>query len=69
MQTTRLTAQLTDEFGYLVPASMIESTVRTAANRPGAGTPDDVEVAETARTDVQALAEAVRRRTEGTALR
>ena len=69
MQTTALTAQLTDEFGYLVPASMIESTVRTAVDMSGAATPDDVAVAATARTDVQALAEAVRRRTEGRALR
>ena len=69
MQTTALTAQLTEEFGYLVPASMIESTVRTAVDIPGAATPDDVAVAATARTDVQALAEAVRRRTEGRALR
>jgi hypothetical protein len=67
MQTTALTAQLTDEFGYLVPASMIESTVRTAADMSGAAAPDDVEA--TARTDVQALAEAVRRRTEAPALR
>ena len=64
MQTTALTAQLTDEFGYLLPASMIESTVRTAVDRPGAAA-DDVEVAATARRDVRALAEAVRRRTEG----
>ena len=64
MQTNALTAQLTDEFGYLLPASMIESTVRTAADVTGAGAPDDVEVAATARTDVQALAEAVRRRTQ-----
>ena len=69
MQTTALTAQLTDEFGYLVPASMIESTVRTAVDLSGAATPDDVAVATTARTDVQALAEAVRRRTEGRELR
>jgi hypothetical protein len=69
MQTTALTAQLTDEFGYLLPASMIESTVQTAADVPAAGTPDDVEIAATARADVQALAEAVRRRTEGSALR
>ena len=69
MQTTALTAQLTDEFGYLVPASMIESTVRTAADMPGTATPDDLEVAATARTDVQALAEAVRRRTRGSPLR
>jgi hypothetical protein len=69
MHTTALTAQLTDEFGYLVPASMIESTVRTVVDMSAAGRQDEVEAAETARTDVQALAEAVRRRTEGSALR
>jgi hypothetical protein len=69
MQTTALTAQLTDEFGYLLPASMIECTVRTAADVPGAAPADDVVIAATARTDVQALAEAVRRRTEGVAQR
>jgi hypothetical protein len=69
MHTTALTAQLTDEFGYLVPASMIESTVKTVVDMSAAGEQDEVEAAETARTDVQALAEAVRRRTEGSALR
>jgi hypothetical protein len=69
MHTTALTAQLTDEFGDLVPASMIESTVRTVVDMSAAGTQDEVEAAATARTDVQALAEAVRRRTEGSALR
>ena len=69
MQTTALTAQLTDEFGYLLPASMIESTVRPAVDVPSAATQDEVHVAATARTDVQALAEAVRRRTEASALR
>ena len=64
MQTTALTTQLTGEFGHLVPATLIESTVQTAATRPGAPTPDDREVETTARTDVEALAEAVRRRAE-----
>ena len=69
MQTTALTAQLTDEFGYLVPHSMIESTVRSAAAVPSGATPDDVDVAATARTDVRALAEAMRRRAEERATR
>ncbi len=68
MQTTALTAELTGEFGYLVPATLIESTVRTAADRRWETTPDDVEAAATARADVSALAEAVRRR-EGSAVR
>jgi hypothetical protein len=65
VQTTALTAELTGEFGDLVPATLIESTVRAAgSSTPGAATPDDSDVARTARADVAALAEAVRRRTE-----
>jgi hypothetical protein len=69
MQTTALTAASTSAPGYPVPATRIESTVRTAAARPGAAvTPDDVEVAATARADVSTLAGAGRRR-NGSAVR
>ena len=64
MPMTVLTTELTREFGHLVPATLIESTVRTAAIRPDAAAADDGEVASTARADVEALAEAMRRRTE-----
>ena len=65
MQTTALTNELTGEFGHLVPATLIESTVESAGGMPGTPAPDDSTVASTARADVAALAEAVRRRTDG----
>ena len=65
MHTTTLTDELTGEFGHLVPATLIVSTVEGAGGVPGTPAPDDSTVASTARADVAALAEAVRRRTDG----
>ena len=59
-----MTAQLTDEFCDLVPATLIQSAVQTASTGPDVAPADDTGVASTARADVEALAEAVRRRTD-----
>jgi hypothetical protein len=59
MTTATLTAELTQKFSD-VPPSLIASTVRAAAAAPAAGTPERA-VESIARTDVAALAEAVRR--------
>lgn len=55
-----LAAQLTDEYGDVVPAGLITTTV--AAAWRAVPTHDDVEVREMARMDVAALADAVTRR-------
>ena len=49
MPTTALTAELPGGLGYLLLAGSVESTARTAADRRGAATADDVERAATAR--------------------
>ena len=57
MTTSTLTAELATEFDH-VPPTLIESTVRAAAILPG---DEELRVEELARTDVAALAEAMRR--------
>ena len=69
MRVSTLTAELTTEFGDVVPPTLIASTVASAAVAPAADGSEvdgsevgDREVADaTARTDVAALADAVRR--------
>lgn len=59
MRVSTLTAELTDEYGDVVPPTLIASTVASAAVLPAA---EDGDVPDaTARADVAALAEAVRR--------
>jgi hypothetical protein len=59
MRVSTLTAQVTSEFGDVVPPTLIASTVASAAVVP---TGEDSDVPDTiARADVAALAEAVRR--------
>ena len=61
-----LAEQLVAEFGHVVPATLVRSTVTAATD--GRGAADDVgSAARTARADVEALAEAITRRaTTGT---
>lgn len=58
--STRLTEQLADEYGDLLPGSLIDRTVASA--RTAAEPPDELAVARTARADVAAMADAVLRR-------
>lgn len=59
MPTSHLTADLTAEYGDLVPPALIAHAVDTAAAH-AAGAQDEA-VAAAARADVAALADAVRR--------
>lgn len=59
MQTSHVTAELTAEYGDLVPPALIANAVEAAARQ--APDADDAAVADTARSDVAALADAVRR--------
>ena len=52
-----ITAQLTSEFGDVLPTSLIESTVTSAWR--GVTSHDEAVVTTTARADVEALADAV----------
>ncbi len=61
MHTTSLTADLTTEHGDVLSPELIASTVRAAASTPDAAR-DESAVEQTARADVAALADAVRRR-------
>jgi len=60
-----LTVQLTDEFGEAVPAALIARTVEAASATPRRTDPEGTAdaVAGTARADVAALADAIRRST------
>ncbi len=60
MRTTSLTDDLTVEHGDVLPTTLIASTVRAAAGSPDA-VRDPASVEQTARADVAALADAVRR--------
>lgn len=64
-----LTAELVQEYGDLLPPTLITQTVAAAAAAPSEPYPDEpvdaAVVEQTARHDVSALAEAVRRSTGG----
>ena len=57
-----LAEQLVEEFGHVVPPTLIRSTV-VAATGSHPAEDDDGAAARTARADVEALADAVARRT------
>jgi hypothetical protein len=61
VHTTSLTSDLTVEHGDVLSPELITSTVRAAASTPDAVRDADA-VERTARADVAALADAVRRR-------
>ncbi len=63
MRTSTLTDDLTVEYGDTVPPTLIARTVRAAAGPDSLSDPAQVE--RTARADVRALAEAVRRGATG----
>ena len=56
-----ITTDLVAEFGDVVPASLIGSTVEAAAQSASATYPDEPDLRLRAREDVSALAEAMRR--------
>ena len=64
MRTTSLTDDLTVEHGDVLPSALIASTVRAAACSSDA-VHDPASVEQTARADVAALADAVRRQPPG----
>lgn len=64
MRTSDLTTELTAEYGDVVPPSLIASAVASAAGPARAAANSEQLASETARADVAALAEAVRRATD-----